>query len=31
MFQQINALAVKKVSIVEGFTDQKEKPNIVQS
>lgn len=31
MFQQINAVAVKKVSTIEGFTDQKEKPNIVQS
>lgn len=31
MCQQINALAVKKVSAIEGFTDQKEKPKIVQS
>lgn len=30
MFKQINALAVKKVSTVEGFTDQNKKPNIKQ-
>lgn len=31
MFQQIDAVAVREVSTIEGFTDQNNKPNIVQS
>lgn len=31
MFQEINVVAVHKISTIKAFTDQNKKPNTVQS